>query len=153
MFLPVSLLALTLCAIPLTSATPTPIYRRSNCTNPTLRKEWRTLSRDEQINYVEAVNCLTTKPSRIGLSSPLYDDFPYVHNQLNNESKFFNQNTAQNANKENESLLINRSSFRSVIPSMAQILRPRLRNRIVRMRLQRQRNVSLNPTYPHHTYN
>ena len=88
MFLPVSLLALTLSAIPLTSATPTPIARRSNCTNPTIRKEWRTLSREEQINYVEAVNCLTTNPSRIGLSSPLYDDFPYVHNQLNNESKF-----------------------------------------------------------------
>ncbi|KAG4425556.1 hypothetical protein IFR04_001253 [Cadophora malorum] len=85
MFLPVSLLALTLSAIPLTSATPTPIARRSNCTNPTIRKEWRTLSREEQINYVEAVNCLTTNPSRIGLSSPLYDDFPYVHNQLNNE--------------------------------------------------------------------
>ncbi|KAK0118659.1 hypothetical protein ONS95_007540 [Cadophora gregata] len=85
MFLPVSLLALTLSAIPLASATPTPIHRRSNCTNPTVRKEWRTLSRDEQISYVNAVNCLTTKPSRIGLSSPLYDDFPYVHNQLNND--------------------------------------------------------------------
>ncbi|KAG4440811.1 hypothetical protein IFR05_003683 [Cadophora sp. M221] len=85
MLLPVSLLALTLSAIPIASAAPTPIYRRSNCTNPTVRKEWRTLSRSDQINYVEAVNCLTTKTSRIGLTTPLYDDFPYIHNQLNNE--------------------------------------------------------------------
>ncbi|KAI9055050.1 hypothetical protein LZ554_000016 [Drepanopeziza brunnea f. sp. 'monogermtubi'] len=95
MLLPISLLALTLAALPtLSTATPTtttttttttPISRRSNCTDPTVRREWRTLARDEQISYVAAVKCLTTKPSTFSLSSPLYDDFAYVHNQLNNE--------------------------------------------------------------------
>ncbi|EKD16899.1 monooxygenase [Drepanopeziza brunnea f. sp. 'multigermtubi' MB_m1] len=95
MLLPISLIALTLSALPtLTTATPTTtttgtrtahIFRRSNCTNPSVRREWRSLPRDEQISYVDAVLCLTTKPSRISLSTPLYDDFAYVHSQLSNE--------------------------------------------------------------------
>ena len=49
------------------------------CTKPSIRREWRTLSKTEKIEYVEAVNCLRTKSSRLGLQQSLYDDFPWVH--------------------------------------------------------------------------
>ncbi|OJD33145.1 uncharacterized protein BKCO1_3300057 [Diplodia corticola] len=57
----------------------------SGCTSVELRREWRQLSSEEQRNYIDAVQCLTTKESRIGLTTSLYDDFPYVHNALNKE--------------------------------------------------------------------
>ncbi|KAL8393739.1 hypothetical protein RB595_003471 [Gaeumannomyces hyphopodioides] len=57
---------------------------RAGCTNPVKRVEWRQLSAADQQGYFEAVKCLKTKPSRIRLPSPLYDDFPYVHQKLNN---------------------------------------------------------------------
>lgn len=60
------------------------------CINPPKRVEWRELSAANQKGYIDAVLCLKTKPSRIGLKeSTLYDDFPYVHFKLNAWSKFF----------------------------------------------------------------
>lgn len=59
---------------------------RAACTNPEKRIEWRELDPKHQKGYLDAVNCLTTKPSRIGLNSTLYDDFPHVHWELNNYS-------------------------------------------------------------------
>ncbi|KAH7173346.1 uncharacterized protein B0J16DRAFT_418652 [Fusarium flagelliforme] len=54
------------------------------CINPPKRVEWRELSAANQKGYIDAVLCLKTKPSRIGLKeSTLYDDFPYVHFKLN----------------------------------------------------------------------
>lgn len=139
MLLPISLLALTLSSIPIALATPTPIYRRSNCTNPTVRKEWRTLSRSEQINYVEAVNCLATKQSRIGLTTPLYDDFPYIHNQLNNESMCFSKSFRCFDWKISWT---NYSPFSSFIFAVAQIFRARLWSSSQGVRVQGQCNVS-----------
>ncbi|KAH6625208.1 hypothetical protein C7974DRAFT_376759 [Boeremia exigua] len=53
----------------------------SHCTEPPQRIEWRQLEPAQQKEYIDAVLCLKTKPSRIGLKS-LYDDFPHVHFQL-----------------------------------------------------------------------
>ncbi|CEF88219.1 hypothetical protein SNK03_012974 [Fusarium graminearum] len=72
-------LSLTLPALCAAAAVP------KSCENPTKRVEWRQLDQTVRQQYVDAVLCLTTKPSRIGLNSTLYDDFPYVHSQLDKQ--------------------------------------------------------------------
>ncbi|KAK0619557.1 hypothetical protein B0T14DRAFT_391676, partial [Immersiella caudata] len=54
------------------------------CTSPKVRKSWAKATSTEKRSYIEAVLCLTTKPSRLGVSThtTLYDDFGYVHAQL-----------------------------------------------------------------------
>ena len=49
------------------------------CQSPSVRREWRTLSDNEKGDYVRAVWCLKTIPSRVGANWTLYDDFPWVH--------------------------------------------------------------------------
>ncbi|KAF7861798.1 hypothetical protein EAF04_007681 [Stromatinia cepivora] len=49
------------------------------CANPSTRQEWRTLSDAEKTEYIAAVQCLTTKPSKVRNNGTLYDDFPWVH--------------------------------------------------------------------------
>ncbi len=56
------------------------------CTDPPQRIEWRKLEPTQQKSYLDAVLCLKTKPSRVGLKS-LFDDFPHVHFQLANSSR------------------------------------------------------------------
>ncbi|KAF6230923.1 hypothetical protein HO173_010831 [Letharia columbiana] len=51
------------------------------CTNPIIRREWRDLSDAEKNDYIEAVQCLRSSPSKLGLNQTLYDDFPYVHSR------------------------------------------------------------------------
>ena len=51
----------------------------SACNRPQYRREWRSLSYGERHDYIQAVQCLTQIPSRLGLNQSLYDDFPYVH--------------------------------------------------------------------------
>lgn len=51
------------------------------CTDPVIRREWRGLSDAEKSDYIEAVQCLRSSPSRLGLNQSLYDDFPYVHSR------------------------------------------------------------------------
>ncbi|KAJ5058020.1 hypothetical protein J3E72DRAFT_441488 [Bipolaris maydis] len=53
----------------------------SKCIDPPQRIEWRKLEPAQQKGYIDAVLCLKTKPSRIGLKS-LFDDFPHIHFQL-----------------------------------------------------------------------
>ncbi|KAK8054973.1 hypothetical protein PG993_000200 [Apiospora rasikravindrae] len=65
-------------AIALPTAEP-----RATCTNPTKRVEWRQLSVADQQSYIKAVLCLKTKPSKMGLKTSLYDDFPNVHFNYN----------------------------------------------------------------------
>ena len=60
---------------------------QSACTSPAKRQEWRTLSSETRAEYMGAVKCLFTKPSRIGLKTSLYEDFPYIHSKLNTESE------------------------------------------------------------------
>ena len=58
-----------------------------SCTEPIKRVEWRELPSSQQQSYINAVLCLKTKPSRIGLNTSLYDDFAFVHARYNQESK------------------------------------------------------------------
>lgn len=51
----------------------------STCNRTQYRREWRSLSYGEKLEYIQAVQCLTQTPSRLGQNQSLYDDFPYVH--------------------------------------------------------------------------
>jgi len=62
--------------------------RQQQCTSPKLRKEWSKATRQEQESYIQAALCLTTKPSRLGLNTTLYDDFSWIHGTLFGQSKF-----------------------------------------------------------------
>ncbi|EUC60320.1 tyrosinase tyrosinase: common central domain protein [Rhizoctonia solani AG-3 Rhs1AP] len=55
------------------------------CTNPAIRREWRTLSQDQKDSFHSAVKCLQNKPSALNVleSQTLYDDFSYVHYTIN----------------------------------------------------------------------
>lgn len=61
----------------------------TDCTNPTIRKEWRSLTNTEKSSYIEAVKCLATQPSRMNSASSLYDDFASVHRILDTKSRFY----------------------------------------------------------------
>jgi tyrosinase len=52
------------------------------------RVEWRKLSKSAQAEYISAVKCLDKLPSKIGLKTSHYNDFPYVHAKLNIQSEF-----------------------------------------------------------------
>jgi tyrosinase len=73
-------------AAALTPALAAPAPTQQKCTNPQKRPEWRELSEAGQQSYIDAVLCLKTKPSRLGLDTTLYDDFPYVHFNLSLDS-------------------------------------------------------------------
>ena len=73
----------------LCAAATVPRQADNGCTNPVKRVEWRTLGAAKQKQYVDAVLCLKTKPSGMGLNTTRYDDFPYVHTKLNHESECF----------------------------------------------------------------
>ena len=51
----------------------------ASCVRPTIRREWRTLNRETKNKYIEAVQCLSSKPSKLRDNGTLYDDFPWVH--------------------------------------------------------------------------
>nr|GAT58376.1 di-copper centre-containing protein [Mycena chlorophos] len=67
----------------------------ATCKNPAVRKEWRSLTKTEQKNWINAVTCLAKKPHRPSLAptvpiaeslippinpnSSAYDDWAYVH--------------------------------------------------------------------------
>lgn len=69
------------------TAKAVPRQNEQSCANPVTRVEWRSLSTGEQQNYIDAALCLTTKPSRLGLNTTLYDDFAYVHHRYNKISE------------------------------------------------------------------
>jgi hypothetical protein len=69
---------------------PSSIQPHLSCQNPVLRKEWSATTDADRSSYINAVLCLATKPSRIGLvNSTLYDDFAYVHNLLEPDGEFY----------------------------------------------------------------
>jgi hypothetical protein len=57
------------------------------CSSPHVRREWRKLSRHEQLAYLDAVQCTRSLPAVTGLNQTLYDDFPYVHGRVGNYCK------------------------------------------------------------------
>ncbi|KAJ1323305.1 tyrosinase [Microdochium nivale] len=84
-----SLVPILLSLTVVTSAAPaTTTIHGTACTTPATRQEWRTFTPELQAGYMAAIKCLTTKPSRLGLSTSLYDDFPYVHAKLNLDIHF-----------------------------------------------------------------
>ena len=52
------------------------------CQDPILRREWRSLSRSQKNDYIQAVKCLKTVPSQLQLNQTLYDDFAWVHKNV-----------------------------------------------------------------------
>ena len=68
------------------SRQPRPWEERELCHKVQTRREWRSLSHAEKHAYLGAVNCLRTKPSKLGLNQSLYDDFPWVHSRVGNYS-------------------------------------------------------------------
>jgi hypothetical protein len=52
------------------------------CLKPSIRMEWRGLSRSEQHEYLMAVTCLHQLPSITGMSGYHSDDFPWAHQQV-----------------------------------------------------------------------
>lgn len=81
---------LTLVSFAAAAATP---YKNPSptCKSPVKRVEWRELKDTDKQSYINAVKCLKTKPSRLGLKTSLYDDFAYVHFQYNPSSKQLTQ--------------------------------------------------------------
>ncbi|KAF2749222.1 monooxygenase [Sporormia fimetaria CBS 119925] len=59
----------------------TPSSPARTCANPIVRREWRAMHESQQQDYLRAVKCLKTIPSRLGKDHTLYDDFPYVHSR------------------------------------------------------------------------
>ncbi|CVK94751.1 related to monophenol monooxygenase (tyrosinase) [Fusarium mangiferae] len=55
------------------------------------RVEWRKLSKSSQAEYIDAVKCLDKLPSKLGLTTSRYNDFPYVHRTLNIQIHFVAQ--------------------------------------------------------------
>ncbi|KAK1993426.1 Di-copper centre-containing protein, partial [Colletotrichum falcatum] len=49
------------------------------CVDPYFRKEWRMLSRQERLDYIEAAKCLARTPSVITGNGTIHDDFAFVH--------------------------------------------------------------------------
>ncbi|KAJ3866692.1 Di-copper centre-containing protein [Lentinula novae-zelandiae] len=72
-------------------------FAHANCTNPAVRREWRTLSTDERANWISAVQCLSELPHdpaltpyvnpddivSVNASGSYYDDIVYMHMDLN----------------------------------------------------------------------
>ncbi|KAJ7178099.1 Di-copper centre-containing protein [Mycena filopes] len=74
------------------------------CTNPAVRKEWRTLTKAERTEWIRAVTCMANLPHDEGLtptvpisisniapmnaSGSYYDDFVYMHMDLNTRIHF-----------------------------------------------------------------
>ncbi|PQE17834.1 di-copper centre protein [Rutstroemia sp. NJR-2017a WRK4] len=63
------------------AASPSSVTFSSTCSSPPIRREWRTLSSNAKKEYIDAVQCLTTRPSKVRNNGSLYDDFPFVHQQ------------------------------------------------------------------------
>ena len=57
------------------------------CKYPRVRREWRTFSTSQKINYINAVKCLQHQPSDIDIGGSLLDDFPYTHRAVGHMSK------------------------------------------------------------------
>ncbi|KIK69068.1 hypothetical protein GYMLUDRAFT_635011 [Collybiopsis luxurians FD-317 M1] len=77
-------------------------HAHAACTNPAVRKEWRTLSTEERANWISAVKCLSELPhdpsftqtffpddiAAFNTSGSYYDDFVYIHMTLNHQIHF-----------------------------------------------------------------
>lgn len=69
------------------------------CSSPSTRREWRSLSTAEKEEYLTAVGCLMAKPSILNLDGSFYDDFSFVHNNIGNYCKFMTLPSPQEQRK------------------------------------------------------
>ena len=51
----------------------------SECQNLSFRREWRSLDDMEKSEYIQAVQCLIDKPSKLNLKHSRYEDLVWVH--------------------------------------------------------------------------
>ncbi|KAE9375970.1 Di-copper centre-containing protein [Stipitochalara longipes BDJ] len=58
------------------------LVSNDKCLNPSHRREWRQLSRDQKAKYISAVKCLHELPSKVTGNGRLSDDFPWVHRHI-----------------------------------------------------------------------
>ncbi|TLS22172.1 uncharacterized protein PpBr36_10017 [Pyricularia pennisetigena] len=74
-------------------AAPTTTNTTAACTNPQKRVEFRKLTAANRQQYVDAIFCMSKKPSELGmgLNTTRLSDFTYVHALLNNEIHFVAQ--------------------------------------------------------------
>jgi hypothetical protein len=63
---------------------------KSSCGNPSRRMEWRSLSIEERLEYINAVRCLAATPSKQLPQDTLYDDIAYVHIDTGVDCEFRN---------------------------------------------------------------
>lgn len=63
------------------------VPNKTTCSEPATRREWRSLSKKQKIQYIEAVQCLSSLPSELGHDNSLYNDFPYTHSLKGNSCK------------------------------------------------------------------
>ncbi|KAI8310759.1 hypothetical protein K4K61_013156 [Colletotrichum sp. SAR11_59] len=77
----------------LVSAIANPVFGLpvANNTQVAQRVEWRSLSDSAKADYIKAVKCLDSLPSKLGLETSRYNDFPYVHAHLNIQIHFVAQ--------------------------------------------------------------
>jgi hypothetical protein len=52
------------------------------CLEPSVRREWRQLTIDQRLEYLNAVDCLHRLPSLTSMPVHHSDDFPWVHQQV-----------------------------------------------------------------------
>ena len=58
----------------------------THCEVPRVRREWRTLSNSQKLDYINAIKCLQQRPSELDVGGSLYDDFPYMHRAVGHTS-------------------------------------------------------------------
>lgn len=52
---------------------------QSACLSPNTRHSWRSLSSEEKTDFIDAILCLSTKPSFLVANTSIYDDFTRIH--------------------------------------------------------------------------
>ena len=55
------------------------VVAQSGCVSPETRRPWRSLSRAERVEFIDAILCLSTKPSFLIPNTTIYDDFTRIH--------------------------------------------------------------------------
>lgn len=53
-----------------------------SCQNPSIRREWRTLTNSEKARFIEALQCLQATPSMMNEDSSRFDDYPWIHQNV-----------------------------------------------------------------------
>ena len=63
--------------------------QQHSCRKPRIRREWRSFTVNEKHDFVQAVLCLSSKPSRWGPNGTMYDDFALLHGEIGSWSTEF----------------------------------------------------------------